>query len=104
MQNGAIPTSRPKSPQLNREAAESIAIDALTFLAAEPSRLDRFMTLSGLTGENLRATAAEPAFLASVLDHLAADEALLLAFAANAGQDPVLVAKARAYLSPPEVA
>lgn len=101
MQNGAIPPSRPKSAQLTREAAEAIAIDVLTFIAAEPARLDRFMTLSGLTADGLRAAAAEPGFFAGVLDHLAADETLLLAFAANAGKDPTVIARARDCLSPP---
>jgi len=59
------------------------------------------MALSGLTGDGLRSAAAEPGFFAGVLDHLAADEALLLAFSANAGQDPALIEKARDALSPP---
>jgi hypothetical protein len=101
MQNGAIPASRAKSAQLTRESAEAVAIDVLTFIAAEPVRLERFMTLSGLTPDGLRAAAAEPGFLAGVLDHLAGDEALLLAFAANAGRDPSIIAKARDWLSPP---
>jgi hypothetical protein len=49
----------------------------------------------------LRAAAAEPGFLAAVLDHLASDERLLLAFAAHAGQDASLVVQARDTLSPP---
>ncbi|WOJ89579.1 DUF3572 domain-containing protein [Methylocapsa polymorpha] len=101
MQNRAIPAPRTKSAQLTREAAEAIAIDVLTFIAAEPARLERFIALSGLTGDGLRAAAAEPGFFAGVLDHLAADEALLLAFSANAGQDPAMIAKARDCLSPP---
>jgi hypothetical protein len=100
MQNGAIPASRSKLAQVSPEDAEAIAINVLTFIAAEPARLDRFMALSGLTGDSLRAAAAEPGFFAGVLDHLAADEALLLAFAANAGQDPALILRARDRLSP----
>ncbi|SFK12460.1 DUF3572 domain-containing protein [Methylocapsa palsarum] len=83
------------------EAAEALAIEVLGFLASDLERLERFMSLSGLGVENLREAAAEPGFLAAVLDHLASDEALLLAFAANSGRDPLLVAKARASLSPP---
>jgi hypothetical protein len=49
----------------------------------------------------LRAAAAEPGFLAAVLDHLASDERLLLAFAAHAGQDASLVVQAHDTLSPP---
>lgn len=101
MQNGETPSSRPKIQRLSRETAEFVAIDVLTFIAGDPGRLDRFMTLSGLTPDGLRRAAAEPGFLAGVLDHLAADETLLLAFAANAGQDPALIAAARDCLSPP---
>jgi hypothetical protein len=41
----------------------------------------------------LRAAAAEPGFLAAILDHLASDEKLLLAFAAEARQEPEAAAK-----------
>jgi hypothetical protein len=82
-----------------REAAEALAIEALGFLAADPERIERFLSLSGLNPSTLRAAAAEPAFLAAVLDHLATDESLLTAFAANAGRAPASVAAARALLT-----
>ena len=67
------------------EGAETMAIAALGFLAAEPERLARFLALSGLGPHNLRQAATSPGFLAAVLDHLAADERLLVAFAAAEG-------------------
>jgi hypothetical protein len=63
--------------------AEIIALNALGFLAAEPDRLRRFMDLSGLGLDAIRTSAADPAFLGAVLDHLLADESLLLVFAAD---------------------
>jgi hypothetical protein len=86
------------------EGAESLAIDALGFLAAEPERLSRFLDLSGLGPHNLRQAATSPGFLAAVLDHLAADERLLLAFAAAQGIEPGVVAGARDRLAgrPPD--
>jgi hypothetical protein len=90
-----------KQPQLTKSAAESIAIEALTFLAGNPGRLDRFLALSGLGRDSLRAAAREPGFLAAILDHLASDERLLLAFAARAGHEPSVIARARDILSPP---
>ena len=39
-----------------------------------------------------------------MLDHLATDETLLLAFAAHAGHDPADIVKARDMLSPPRQA
>jgi hypothetical protein len=101
-QNGGIQSSRTGTAQGGRAEAEVLAIEVLTFLAADAVQLERFIALSGLSIEYLRAAAAEPGFFAAILDHLAADEALLLAFAANAGRDPASIAKARRNLAPPE--
>ncbi len=83
----------------SRDGAEMIAIQALSYLAGDPERLDRFLALTGIGPEALRAAAQEPGFLAGVLDHVAGDEAMLLAFAANAGIAPEDIASARATLS-----
>ena len=82
-----------------REAAEAIAIQALGYLAGDPERLGRFLALSGLEGTDIRAAAAQPGFLAGVLDHVAGDEALLTAFAGEAGIGPAEVARAHAELT-----
>ncbi len=84
-----------------REGAETVAIAALGFLVADPERLARFLALSGLGPHNLRQAATSPGFLAAVLDHLAADEPLLIAFAAAQGIDPAAVTGARDKLSGP---
>jgi hypothetical protein len=78
---------------------ETTAISALGFLAADESRLERFLTLSGLGPHNLRRAAADPGFLAAVLDYIVADERLLVAFAAQEGLDPTTVVRAREALS-----
>jgi hypothetical protein len=101
MQNPNFRASPAKQPQLTKSGAETIAIEVLSFLATDPMRLDRFLALSGVGLDNLRAAAAEPGFLVAILDHLASDEKLLLAFAATAGQNPEAIAKAREILSPP---
>lgn len=93
------PASAPRRP--SRAAAEALAIDGLTFLAAEPERLDRFMTLCGLSPVNLRTAAGSPGFLSAVLDHLAQDERLLLGFAEQSNCDPKLILLARDCLDPP---
>ena len=71
---------RPKS-QNHADEAEILAINALGFLASDSERLQRFMDLSGLDVAAIRAGAANPAFLGGILDHLLADESLLLIFA-----------------------
>jgi Protein of unknown function (DUF3572) len=92
-----------KNTARDHEAAEALALDALTFLAADAERLERFLALSGLSVDNLRAAAAAPDFLAGVLDYFAGDEPLLLAFAANAHHDPADIMRAWALLgAPPE--
>ena len=81
-----------------REAAEMLAIQALAFIAEEPQRLNGFLTVTGLTLERLRESASAPGFLAGVLDHMLADESLLVAFADSAAIDPADVARARSAL------
>ncbi|MDB5651359.1 MAG: hypothetical protein JWL62_2879 [Hyphomicrobiales bacterium] len=81
--------------------ASALAVEALTYLAGEPERLDGFLALSGLDHGSLRAAAAEPGFLAAVLDHIASDESLLLAFAAESGHPPEQIGAARECLSGP---
>ncbi len=88
-----------KRNSISRETAESLAVQALGFLAEDPERLGRFLALSGIGPERIRVAAAEPGFLAGVLDHVAADESLLLAFAAHAGIDPADMEGARGALA-----
>ncbi len=85
----------------DRLDAEDIAIRALGFLASDPERLDRFMSFTGLGPENLRAAAQTPGFLASVLDHVASDESLLMALAGNLGVSPDAVARAHRTMAAP---
>ncbi len=58
-----------------------MALKALSFLAADPERFERFIALSGLDQQAIRKAAREPSFLGGILDHLLADESLLLVFA-----------------------
>ena len=81
-----------------REAAEMLAIQALGFIAAEPERLEGFLGATGLTVDRLRESANAPDFLAGVLEHMLADESLLLAFADSAAIDPAGVTRARTAL------
>jgi len=84
---------------LKKDAAVALAIDALGFIAGEPEQLGRFLVLSGIGPDSLRAAAREPNFLLGVLDHLADNEALLVAFAGHSGIDPAEVARARNVLA-----
>ena len=81
------------------DAAAALAIAALGFIAGEPEQLGRFLALSGIGPDSLRSAAREPNFLLGVLDHVAGDEALLIAFASQSGIDPGEVARARDVLA-----
>ena len=83
----------------DRESAELLAIDALSFLAQAPERLQPFLALTGVSPKEIRTVARAPHFLAAVLDHIAGNEALLLEFAGESGRRPADVMQARSRLA-----
>ncbi len=87
-----------RSKALSREDAETIALQALGFLAAEPARIGRFLSLTGMEPATLMAGAETAAVQVAVLDHLLGDESLLMVFSGHAGLNPDAVAVARALL------
>ena len=88
-----------KKPVHNpREVAEIVAIQALSFIAADPERLGLFLAESGIGPETLRTAAADPQFLAHVLDFVMRDDATVKAFAAASELDPTTIAAAREVL------
>ena len=89
---------RPGNGESRGEAASALAITALGYLAADPEHLGRFLALTGIGPDEIRKAAAEPGFLAGVLDYVAGDEALLRAVAAHADVAPEDVDKARQVL------
>ena len=97
LQKGKYPAMKTRL-SVPPEAAEELAIQALTFIATDPTRLDRFLAITGIGPAEIRAAAQEPGFLAGVLDHVAGDEGLLLDFAADVRIDPGDVEKSRVAL------
>jgi hypothetical protein len=89
----------PKPPPLTLNDAEGIALAALAFLAEDPSRLGRFLALTGLGPEELKLRVGAPQTFAAVLEHLLGDETLLLVFASSKGVSPEQLAPAHALLS-----
>lgn len=83
---------------LTQPAAETLAVQALAFLAADGERLGRFLAMTGVAPEEIREAASEPSFLAGVLEYLSADERLLTEFATEARIDPAGIGKALAAL------
>jgi hypothetical protein len=88
---------------LTKQEAEVIGVAGLSYLAAEPERIGRFLAITGLGPENVRAAARDPSFLPALLDYLLANETDLLAFATEMNVDPPRVRAARDVLAPPLV-
>ena len=91
-----------KSVHNPREVAEIVAIQALSFIAGEPERLGLFLAESGIGPETLRNAAADPRFLASVLDFIMRDDATVKAFAGVSQLHPTNIAAAHQALNDPE--
>ncbi|MEM9332084.1 MAG: DUF3572 domain-containing protein [Pseudomonadota bacterium] len=82
------------------EHATSISISALQYIAGDQEQLARFLSLTGLAADDIRALAETTDFLSAVLDYLLNDEPTLLAFAASSNLDPADVSKAKLTLNP----
>ncbi|WP_232491666.1 DUF3572 domain-containing protein [Novosphingobium kaempferiae] len=80
--------SSPSDPQ-------ALALGALGWVLGEQSRADRFLSLTGLTPDDLRASLGEPATLGAVLDFLCSHEPDLLGAADALGVTPETLVGAR---------
>jgi hypothetical protein len=85
-----------------REVAEFVAIQALSFIAGDPERLGAFLAESGIGPDSLRGAAADPAFLAHVLDFVLRDDATVKAFATASELHPTNITAAHQALNDPE--
>ena len=85
-------------PKTSAPDPETLALQALAFLAADDDRLARFLGLTGIAPGSLGGIARDPAGLGAVLDYLLGWEPLLLDFAAAADIPPDAVARARRKL------
>jgi Protein of unknown function (DUF3572) len=91
-----------KKPVHNpREVAEIVAVQALSFIAADPEKLGVFLAETGIGPETLRTAAADPQFLVSVLDFVMRDDATVKAFANASQLHPTNIAAAREVLGDP---
>ena len=87
-----------KRPPYSHETAEMLVVQAFAFVAEDDTRLSGFIGSTGIAVQSIRDAAREPNFLTGVLEHILADENLLIAFADSAGIDPAEVARARQAL------
>ncbi|WP_321831752.1 DUF3572 domain-containing protein [Thalassovita sp.] len=81
---------------LTPDAAETLALQALGWLAGNEELLPVFMGATGVSQDDLRSQAGAPEFLASVLDFLLMDDAWVMACseALNRPYDALIQARA----------
>ncbi|CAA7614793.1 DUF3572 domain-containing protein [Magnetospirillum sp. SS-4] len=92
---------RPKVviPKLTVEDAETIAIKAMAFIAADEDLMPRFINLTGCDSlDDVRGRLTERAFLGSVLDFVLGNEQTTIAFAQSLSMAPEVTMLARAKL------
>jgi hypothetical protein len=90
---------KPKKQAMTIDAAETLAIRALSFLAEDAGRLSRFIALTGLDIADLKAHPPSTNVLAAILDHLMTDEPLLLVFSSEVKVPPEEIGTALRVLS-----
>ena len=87
-----------RASRLTRDEAETLAIQAVAFLAGQEDHFLRFVALTGTSVDTVRESLGDAAVLGAVLDFVLADEALVVAFCAASGLAPDLPARARRLL------
>ncbi len=79
--------------------SDTLALNALVWVLAEPDRADRFLALTGLEGDDIRGRITDPALLDGVLGFLEAHEPDLVACARALEVQPSVLVSARSRLS-----
>lgn len=82
--------------------ASALALTALAAMLTDERRAQRFLALTGLSQNELRVRAGDPALLAATLRFLEAHEPDLLAVAAEIGSAPQSLVRARKALEEQE--
>lgn len=72
---------------LTPESAETIALQALGWLATNEELMPVFLGATGASVDDLKAQAGDPAFLGSVLDFITMDDAWVVSFCDTIGLD-----------------
>ncbi|GGE00248.1 hypothetical protein GCM10011390_18820 [Aureimonas endophytica] len=87
---------RDRDPVLD---ADEIGIQALMFVASHDDLMNRFLDLSGLQADGVRAAAADPSFFVSLLDFILAREEDVIDLASQLRVRPQLIGQARNVLA-----
>lgn len=90
---------QPASPQGALADPQTLALNALGWIIVDEERASRFLALTGLTPDELRASLGYPSTLAAVLDYLCGHEPDLIAAADALGCAPSELVTARERLA-----
>ncbi|HEX7857407.1 MAG TPA: DUF3572 domain-containing protein [Sphingobium sp.] len=82
----------------NPQDAQTIALMVIGWIVAEESRSERFLTLTGLDGEQLRKGLGDPSILGAALDFLMGHERDLLTCSDAIDVAPEAIVAARAEI------
>ena len=93
-----VPNFRVQGPGLTPDAAQALALTALTYILDDAGRAGRFLAVTGLSSADLPSLLGDGAFLGGVLDFVLQDEALLAGTAEAVGLPPASVTAARRRL------
>ena len=83
---------------MDREAAETLALEALTYLASDERRMGALLAQAGWTLSELRAGLGDSYVLAGILDFVLSDERLVVGFCEASGCAPEAPMRARRAL------
>lgn len=83
---------------MNKDQAETMALNALGYIASDEDLLGQLCALTGTGAEDFRTEAADPDFLAGVLDFLLMEDKRLLGFCESADIRPEEPKRARQAL------
>ena len=83
---------------MQEEAAQTVALQALGWIAANDELFPVFLSATGASLTDLRSRATDPLFLAAVLDFLMQEDAWVLDFCHQNGLPPITLQSARAAL------
>jgi len=84
-----------ENANMTPESAQTIALQALAWIASEEKFLQALLDRTGASGDDLRASAADPDFLGAVIDFLLENEEILTDFCEFSNLKPELPIQAR---------
>ena len=90
--------NRKKDAGLGRESAETLSLQALTWLAEDEERINGFLGMSGASVGDMATAATDATFLGAVLDYLLTEDAMVIGFCDARGLPYDAPMKARAAL------